>query len=200
MPTPEFTSETSVSPKNKPLSKKLRFEVFKRDSFTCQYCGRRPADVVLEVDHINPRANGGDNDLLNLITACSDCNRGKSKTLLEHKAIRPDADLEFLACQQELAEVERFLDARELLKKAREKAVSAIQDHWEQTLNTDGLVPSDQVVIQWLLRYSPEEICRAIELLLSPMRRNPWRFRKFEDYLSYVGGILRNRREDAAQV
>ena len=50
----------------KAISKKLRFEVFKRDNFTCQYCGRMAPDVVLEVDHINAVANGGDNNILNL--------------------------------------------------------------------------------------------------------------------------------------
>ena len=68
--------------KRKTLSKKIRFEVFKRDSFTCQYCGRSAPDVILEVDHINPVANGGDNDIMNLITSCRDCNRGKGKTEL----------------------------------------------------------------------------------------------------------------------
>lgn len=53
----------------------IRFQVFKRDKFTCQYCGR--SGVELEVDHINPVANGGTNDIDNLITACKDCNRGK---------------------------------------------------------------------------------------------------------------------------
>ena len=37
----------------KPIGKKMRFEVFKRDKFTCQYCGRKAPDVILEVDHIN---------------------------------------------------------------------------------------------------------------------------------------------------
>ena len=45
----------------KPLSKKIRFEVFKRDSFTCQYCGKSALDVVLELDHIKPVAKGGSN-------------------------------------------------------------------------------------------------------------------------------------------
>lgn len=63
----------------KSISKKTRFEVFKRDSFTCQYCGRMAPDVILEIDHINPVSNGGDNDILNLITSCFDCNRGKGK-------------------------------------------------------------------------------------------------------------------------
>ena len=63
----------------KPLSKKTRFEVFKRDKFTCQYCGRMAPDVILEVDHIKPVAEGGNNGILNLITSCRDCNRGKGK-------------------------------------------------------------------------------------------------------------------------
>ena len=40
--------------KRKNLSKSVRFEVFKRDSFKCQYCGKSAPDVVLEVDHIIP--------------------------------------------------------------------------------------------------------------------------------------------------
>ena len=45
--------------KRKPISKKLRFEVFKRDSFTCQYCGKSAPDVVLHIDHIKPVKEGG---------------------------------------------------------------------------------------------------------------------------------------------
>ena len=75
--------------KRKGISKSTRFEVFKRDSFTCQYCGKSAPDVVLEVDHINPVSKGGDNDISNLITACFDCNRGKrDKKLTENQAIK----------------------------------------------------------------------------------------------------------------
>jgi hypothetical protein len=61
-----------------PLSKKTRFEVFKRDGFTCQYCGGHPPARILEVDHIQPKSKGGKDDINNLITSCFDCNRGKS--------------------------------------------------------------------------------------------------------------------------
>lgn len=64
------------------ISKGLRFEVFKRDGFICQYCGAHPPSVVLHVDHINPVALGGDNAPENLITACAACNLGKSATPL----------------------------------------------------------------------------------------------------------------------
>jgi hypothetical protein len=60
------------------ISPRKRFLVFKRDNFTCQYCGKKSPDVTLEPDHIIPRMRGGTNDLENLITACYNCNRGKS--------------------------------------------------------------------------------------------------------------------------
>lgn len=63
--------------KRKPISKKARFEIFKRDGFVCQYCGAHPPETVLHVDHIIPVAEGGDNDQDNLITSCEACNLGK---------------------------------------------------------------------------------------------------------------------------
>jgi hypothetical protein len=72
----------------KPIGKKLRFAVFHRDGFTCQYCGASAPDVVLHCDHIHPVAKGGKNHLENLITACVDCNSGKGAQRLEDEAAR----------------------------------------------------------------------------------------------------------------
>jgi len=60
------------------ISKKTRFEIFKRDGFACQYCGKKPPDTLLECDHIQPLFEGGSDDYSNLITSCFECNRGKS--------------------------------------------------------------------------------------------------------------------------
>jgi|ERR1019366_8826603 hypothetical protein len=60
------------------MSKRLRFEIFKRDSFTCQYCGRSAPGVPICVDHIEAVVAGGSDDPSNLLTACVDCNAGKS--------------------------------------------------------------------------------------------------------------------------
>jgi 5-methylcytosine-specific restriction endonuclease McrA len=61
----------------KAISKTTRFEIFKRDGFTCQYCGAMPPKAVLHVEHIVPVAKGGGNSDGNLTTACSVCNAGK---------------------------------------------------------------------------------------------------------------------------
>lgn len=64
--------------KRNSLSKRLRFDVFKRDGFACQYCGAHPPAAILECDHVIPVAEGGGDDIDNLVTACFDCNRGKA--------------------------------------------------------------------------------------------------------------------------
>lgn len=60
------------------IAPRLRFEVLLRDGFACRYCGRRPPETTLEVDHIVPVARGGATDLNNLQAACRECNVGKS--------------------------------------------------------------------------------------------------------------------------
>ena len=69
--------------KRKQISTKTRFEIFKRDQFTCQYCGAIPPKAILHVDHIVAVAAGGVNDSDNYVTACSDCNLGKGARPLD---------------------------------------------------------------------------------------------------------------------
>lgn len=62
------------------VSRRLRFEILRRDGFTCRYCGASAPDVLLEVDHVIPEALGGSSEPTNLATSCEACNGGKSAT------------------------------------------------------------------------------------------------------------------------
>jgi hypothetical protein len=62
------------------VSKRLRFEILRRDNHACRYCGRGAPEAKLTVDHVLPVALGGSDDASNLVTACQDCNGGKSAT------------------------------------------------------------------------------------------------------------------------
>lgn len=108
------------------ISKKNRFEVFKRDGFTCQYCSAKPPKIPLEVDHIIPVCKGGKNNIDNLITACFDCNRGKSgneltsipKTILEKHELKKIA-------------VSQYKDYQKILEKERlqvEKDINLVEN------------------------------------------------------------------------
>jgi len=92
------------------ISKKIRFEVFKRDGFQCCYCGKTPPEVVLEVDHIEPKAKGGGDDINNLLTACFDCNRGKKDILLSKAPLKLSENLEILKQKEiQLKEYRKFV-------------------------------------------------------------------------------------------
>ena len=63
------------------LSLRLRFQVLKRDNFSCRACGASPAlnpGLVLHVDHVIAWSQGGDTVNENLQTLCESCNLGKS--------------------------------------------------------------------------------------------------------------------------
>jgi hypothetical protein len=64
-----------------PISKRLRFEVLRRDGYACRYCGAKAPEVVLHVDHVIPEALGGSDEPSNLATSCEDCNSGKASTV-----------------------------------------------------------------------------------------------------------------------
>jgi len=66
------------------ISQKLRFEIFQRDKFTCQYCKKSKDEdnIKLEIDHIIPISAGGTDDYHNLTTSCKKCNRGKCNKII----------------------------------------------------------------------------------------------------------------------
>jgi hypothetical protein len=127
------------------LSKRARFEVFKRDAFTCQYCGAHPPSVVLECDHIIPVSEGGTNDMDNLVTACFPCNRGKADISLNvvpqslsEKAAQIAEREEQLRGYSEIMEAKRQrLDSQtwEIMELFYPGAESVPRDHFNGTRN-----------------------------------------------------------------
>ena len=74
------------------ITPQRRQSVFERDNYTCQYCGIRGDDALLEVDHIIPVSRGGSNDFNNLITSCRACNRAKRDKVMRIEELTQIAD------------------------------------------------------------------------------------------------------------
>lgn len=147
----------------KPLSKKTRFEVFKRDGFTCQYCGAHPPSVILEPDHINPVANGGDNHIDNLITACFDCNRGKAARLLT------DIPQSLTDKAAEIAEREAQIKGYQKIMKARRARIDSeaaeVCGVYEAYNPGYTLTDSSMLTIRkFLERLDVIDVCDAMEI------------------------------------
>jgi 5-methylcytosine-specific restriction endonuclease McrA len=55
-----------------------RRNIYKRDRYTCQYCGAQPGTEELTLDHVLPRAQGGISTWENCVLACIGCNKRKA--------------------------------------------------------------------------------------------------------------------------
>lgn len=180
--------------KRKALSKKIRFEVFKRDKFTCQYCGRIAPDVILEVDHINPIAEGGENDLLNLITSCRDCNRGKGKVRLsdDSEIKKQQKQLKDLADKNE--QLEFLIQWKEELMNYQEKRLNSIIRYIEKNARDNfELTEVGMNKVRDLIRqFSDKELIDAIDISFRQYYKGDGD--SFEVALNKIGGICYNRR------
>lgn len=65
-----------------------KHNVYKRDRFTCQYCGAQPGRDELSLDHVLPRARGGTSSWENCVLACVTCNRHKADRLPRQAGMR----------------------------------------------------------------------------------------------------------------
>ncbi len=164
------------------LSKRTRFEVFKRDKFTCTYCGRRPPDVLLEADHIVPRCEGGSDALENLTTSCEACNRGKAGKPLGDVAPAID-ELQVMEAMQEMAERARGLRgqmaAAEEARKAEEAVVEVVLGWWQEiggSLEDGGAVPDQKTasIRRFLQRLELEDLRQAMNATLSLWNQKPY--------------------------
>lgn len=154
-----------------PISKRKRFEVFKRDGFKCQYCGRTPPDVVLECDHVIPQASGGTDDRCNLTTACHECNSGKSdKHLIE---IPASVDAGMALEIERRSQTQRFNRWLMDLRKQDDASIDRIARYWGDATHpdnpgqwrlSDNLTPTVRIFLKSL----PEaEILDAIDITAS---------------------------------
>lgn len=120
--------------KRKGIGKKLRFEVLKRDSFTCQYCGAKAPDVLLHVDHVNPVAKGGKNDLVNLVAACVGCNQGKGDRELGDDTALKKQQAQLASLQDRREQIEMMVEWQKSLTLLDDAAVDGASDIWDDLM------------------------------------------------------------------
>lgn len=170
------------------VTKRTRFEVLKRDNYTCRYC--RSADGELTIDHVVPVALGGTDRPDNLVAACKDCNAGKSSSA-------PDAEL----VDDVKHDAERWTSAlksagQEMLNERPGSALSRNRwflEAWHEwdadyTELPDGWSES---VDKWIDSGLPAEVLLDCLNIALAKRQVP-----HASVFAYMGGIARNKIAD----
>ena len=172
-----------------PISKVIRYKVFHRDKFTCQYCGRTPPEVTLEIGYKTPQSEDGEVVSSNLITVCHDCNNNENKRLPKIISKTDDLDLDYLEAEQRLAEMKKYKEIKGKLEEAIVETISDLQEFFCEQMRTSWIVEHQS--IRWLLYFhDPSEIEKAIVFAsVQAKGRAP------SDQWRYACGILRNWRQ-----
>lgn len=188
------------------VSKRVRYEVLRRDGHTCRYCGSAAPDVPLTVDHVIPVALGGSDDPGNLVTACKDCNAGKS-SVAPDSPIVADVNLRAAAWAgaMEQAAAERADDHQRM-----QILTDRFREAWDGWKWTDKLGKEHQIDIaanwrssieQFLAAGLPlDELISLIDVTMGAKTTDEWRYfcgcawRRVREAQERAAEILRGRK------
>ena len=166
------------------VTKRVRFEVLRRDNHTCRYCGASAPDATLTVDHVTPVALGGSDDPSNLVAACKDCNAGKAST-------SPDSELVEDVAQDALRWAAAMREAARIKQTERDderEYVAVFLDEWDRyRLDFDRLPPDfDRSIIALRTAGLPEQSLTDIVGIVATARN-------VRDRFSYCMGVAWKR-------
>ncbi len=179
-------------------STRSRFETFKRDCFTCQYCGRKPPSVTLHLDHIVPVSRGGTNERSNLITSCQECNAGKSDVPLGQV---PDPIHKTLQDQVErMEQVKEYNKWISNVKKYRDMEFKVVEDAFLDMLgphsDTYPLNPDWIVSLRTFLKDLPSgAVLEAMRITCERKPYTSWRGGAFKYFCGVCWSMIKQQAE-----
>ena len=175
----------------KEIPKRVRFEVFKRDKFTCQYCGASAPDVSLEIDHINPVAKGGTNEILNLVTACRDCNRGKTDRELSDNSVIKLQKQQLEDMQERREQFRMMLKWKNDIENIVEDEVDAVENFFLKNTTCRFNTHGRTVIKRLIKRFGMNEVYEATEIAIYQYYRDDTE--SAQNAFNKIGGICYNR-------
>jgi hypothetical protein len=171
------------------MNKKKRFKIFERDSFTCQYCGVKPPNVILEVDHMVSKFDGGGDEEENLITSCFNCNRGKSKKSVTTKQRTKSHKQKLKELEEKTLQLEAYYEFKSKLIDFQDSVLEKICSYWECSGEGDEFLTENgkKSMANLLKTNSFEDIIDSIDIAF---KKNIDAHERFK----YVCGVLKNKK------
>ena len=179
--------------KRKAVSTRTRFEIFKRDGFRCGYCRRSVSESPLHVDHIKPVVDGGTNEPENLITACEDCNSGKSSIPLEVSRYKVGDPAR---AKEHAEQLRAYMEAQKEVADAKRQATEQLVNLWCETLGVDTFHKNLRTLLPKAVdEFGMASVCDFIAIVAGS--RASWAYRQnaWEIDCKYFCGITRKRRD-----
>ncbi len=183
------------------VSKRLRYEILRRDNHTCRYCGCGVDEgAQLTIDHVRPIALGGTDNADNLVAACRDCNYGKSSSPVD----APLVDQVAQDAVRWAAAIKRAAEDQRAERAAVEAVVAVFDARWNDWTYGDGTRtvsrPADwqPTVARWVGRgMTAEDLVALIDNVLP---RNVSDHKMWGYFCGAVRNTLAERADRAAEI
>lgn len=181
------------------IPKRLRFEILRRDNYACHYCGAKASEgATLQVDHVIPEALGGPTEPENLVTACSDCNAGKSSINPTEATVAEvqEAAAEWRAAMELAAEE---LDGRTAERMA---AVRKVDELWLTWTNDETPMPRPRDWARSIETFitSGLTVAKLEELVLVAMNSKVKNVDVWRYFCGCCWGAIRQLQDRAAEI
>ncbi len=167
----------------------------RRDDHTCRHCGASAPEAKMTVDHVIPVALGGSNDPTNLVTACSDCNAGKSSSTANSQVVE---DVDMKAAQWAKA-MEIVAHGRRVEREERLMTLDFLESHWQYSSETYQDLPLDweSSVFQFIAAGLDVEDLTELMSIALEMRTvtNKWRY-----FCGCCWGRIRESQDQAQRI
>ena len=120
--------------------------------------------MVLEIDHIHPVSKDGENDILNLITSCFDCNRGKGDRLISDDSVIKKQHEQLKVLQERKEQLEMMLEWRKGLDDIKQDYIDAFEDVFFRKTGHHLAPPQMDVVKKWLKTFSLNQLLDGLDV------------------------------------
>lgn len=156
--------------------------------------------MLLVVDHVHPVAEGGTNDILNLITACQPCNAGKGKRKLNDQAVLEKQLDQLSELNERREQLEMMIKWKAGLSDIKDIAVDRIAEHWSKLvqgfhLNERGIQTLKKLTTQFEVDEIMDAIRTATDQYLQVVD-GKFTQESVEEAWTKVAGICRIRRTE----
>lgn len=160
-----MSDRPSKTNRRKAIGKRLRFDVFSRDGFSCRYCGSQSDKVQLVVDHVVPVCQGGTNEIENLITSCFACNAGKGGRTVEQSV--PN-ESHRLALAQEMQEQLAAIASAKAAQAARSALRQEVVNYYCEARGQDSMCKDTcSVLNSYVEQYGPSVVFGWIDIAVA---------------------------------
>lgn len=176
------------------VNSSLRFEILRRDQFTCRYCGAKAPDVQLHVDHVVSVALGGTDNPENLVTACAECNGGKGNRSLDDDTVADIVD--------DAEQWQRAMEIASIKRQNTIRNIEGIGEHflsiWPQHLAYSLPFNYAKIIYNYIAQgISQDEIEYLVKVALNSSATSG---RKFQYFCGCCRNVIREIEESAREM